>query len=163
MGKPQKEPLRELTVTEQAALQRIVQASSERGDRVRRAPALLTVAGGGRFADAARTAGLRSGTSVAKLVAVASRPTMPRHGPRLSPPPSAHQIGRRTGRPPGRCRPSSSDYARMDLSRSVSTPSSASWRMRAVPTRRPGVGVHRGRHSESARAGWSPSWIRTPS
>ena len=69
MGTSQKEPLRDPTETERAALQRIVQASSERVDRVRRAKALLTVAAGGSFADAARDAGLRSGTSVANLVA----------------------------------------------------------------------------------------------
>jgi len=46
-----------------------VQASSERVDRVRRARALLTVAAGASFAAAARDAGLRSGTTVANLVA----------------------------------------------------------------------------------------------
>jgi transposase len=69
MGTPQQEPLRDLAETERRVLQRLVQASSERVDRVRRAKALLTVAGGGSFAAAARAAGLRSGTSVAKLVA----------------------------------------------------------------------------------------------
>ena len=69
MGTPQREPLRELAETERAALQRIVQASSERVDRARRARALLTVAAGGGFASAARDAGLRSGTTVANLVA----------------------------------------------------------------------------------------------
>jgi transposase len=69
MGKPQTEPLRELAETERAVLQRIVRASSDRVDRVRRAKALLTVAAGGTFAAAAQEAGLRSGTTVAKLVA----------------------------------------------------------------------------------------------
>ena len=69
MGLPQKEPLRELAETERAALRRIVQAGSERVDRVRRARALLTVAAGGSFAAAAREAGWRSGTTVANLVA----------------------------------------------------------------------------------------------
>ena len=69
MGKPQQEPLREMTELERRGLQHIVQASSERVDRVRRAHALLTVAAGGSFAAAAREAGLRSGTSVANLVA----------------------------------------------------------------------------------------------
>jgi transposase len=69
MGKPQNEPLRELAETEQRALQRIVQASSERVDRVRRARAVLAVAAGGTFAAAAQEAGLRSGTTVANLVA----------------------------------------------------------------------------------------------
>jgi len=69
MGTPQKEQLRDLAETERAALRRIVQASSERVDRARRARALLTVAGGESFAAAAREAGLRSGTTVANLVA----------------------------------------------------------------------------------------------
>jgi transposase len=69
MGKPQKEPLRELAEFERAALRRIVHASSERIDRVRRARAVLTVAAGGSFAAAAREAGLRSGTAVTNLVA----------------------------------------------------------------------------------------------
>lgn len=73
MGKPRKEQLRELAETERAALQRIVRASSERVDRVRRAKALLTVTAGGSFADAARVAGLRSGTTVAKLVTCFNR------------------------------------------------------------------------------------------
>ena len=68
MGKPQQEPLRELTETERAALQRIVHASSERVDRVRRAQAVLRVAAGESFAAAAREAGFRSGTTVTNLV-----------------------------------------------------------------------------------------------
>jgi transposase len=46
----------------------VVKASSERVDRVRRARALLAVAETGRFAPAARQAGLRSVTAVADLV-----------------------------------------------------------------------------------------------
>jgi transposase len=69
MGMPQKEGLRELAAVERAALQRMVQASSERVDRVRRARALLNVAGGATFATAAYEAGLRSGRTVANLVA----------------------------------------------------------------------------------------------
>jgi len=69
MGTPQKDHLRDLMETERTALQRIVQARSERVDRVQRARALLTVAAGGSFAAAARKAGLRSGTTVANLVA----------------------------------------------------------------------------------------------
>jgi transposase len=69
MGTPQKEHLRDLAETERAALRRIVQASSERVDRGRRARALLRVAAGASFSAAARDAGLRSGTTVAHLVA----------------------------------------------------------------------------------------------
>lgn len=68
MGTPQKEHLRDLTEIERAALRRIVQARSERVDRVQRARALLTVAAGASFAAAAREAGLHSGTTVANLV-----------------------------------------------------------------------------------------------
>jgi transposase len=69
MPTPQREPLRRLSRAEQAALQRIVKSSSERVDQVRRATALLAVARGEAFILAARQAGLRSGTTVADLVA----------------------------------------------------------------------------------------------
>src|ERR671939_1245069 len=69
MPTPQREPLRRLSRAEQAALQRIVKSSSERVDQVRRATALLAVARGEAFIHAARQAGLRSGTTVADLVA----------------------------------------------------------------------------------------------
>jgi transposase len=69
MARAQNEVLRLLTTEERTSLQRIVKASSERVDQVRRARALLTVAGGGNFAAAARDAGLRSGTTIANLVA----------------------------------------------------------------------------------------------
>ena len=69
MPTPQREPLRRLSRAEQAALQRIAKSSSERVDHVRRATALLAVARGAAFIQAARQAGLRSGTTVADLVA----------------------------------------------------------------------------------------------
>ena len=68
MATPQKERLRPVTAEEWAALERIVRASSERVDRVRRATAVLTVAQGASFAHAARQAGFRSGTTIAGLV-----------------------------------------------------------------------------------------------
>lgn len=64
----QKEPLRPLTVAERSALEQLARAGSERADRVARATALLAVADGQRFTDAARRAGRRSGDAVAKLV-----------------------------------------------------------------------------------------------
>jgi transposase len=69
MPTPQREPLRRLSGAEQAALQHIVKSSSERADHVRRATALFAVARGEAFIEAARQAGLRSGTTVADLVA----------------------------------------------------------------------------------------------
>jgi Helix-turn-helix domain len=68
MPTPQRERLRAITPAEQAALQRIVGASSERVDEVRRATAILAVAHGRPFIHGARLAGLRSGTTVADLV-----------------------------------------------------------------------------------------------
>src|SRR3978361_1894950 len=65
---PQGEPLRAITAAEQTALERIVRAGSERVDHVRRAVAILTVAEGKPFIQAADQAGLRSGTTVADLV-----------------------------------------------------------------------------------------------
>jgi hypothetical protein len=69
MPAPQKEPLRPLSPHEYQQLHRIIKASSERLDRIQRAKALLAVAGGHSFTDAAQQAGLKSGDSVAQLVA----------------------------------------------------------------------------------------------
>jgi len=69
MATPQKEPLRDVTTVERAALEQIARASSERVDRVRRATALLTVARGASFAQAAVQVGFRSHSTVANLVA----------------------------------------------------------------------------------------------
>ena len=68
MAAPQQVALRAVTAEEQAALTQLSQASSERVDRVRRATALLGVAAGGSFAQAARQAGFRSSTAVVDLV-----------------------------------------------------------------------------------------------
>ena len=69
MARRQKEPLRPLTGAERAALGRVARASSEPAGRVARAKALLAVADGARFTEAARAAGRRSGDAVAQLVA----------------------------------------------------------------------------------------------
>jgi transposase len=68
MATPQKMPLRALTAEERATLERVVKATSERVDYVRRAKAIVAVAQGESFAAAARQAGLRSGTAIANLV-----------------------------------------------------------------------------------------------
>src|SRR5258707_4412744 len=69
MVRPQREPLRPLTPHEAATLQRLVKATSERHDRRQRASALLAVAAGAPFGDAARQAGYREADSVSQLVA----------------------------------------------------------------------------------------------
>lgn len=63
-----KAPLRLLSADERQELQRIVKASSERLDRVRRAEAVLAVATGRPYTEAARQAGFKSGDSIAQLV-----------------------------------------------------------------------------------------------
>jgi transposase len=68
MATMQKERLRPLAVAEQRELRAITQASSERVDRVKRATAVLAVAGGQSFSAAAHTAGYRSPQSVTYLV-----------------------------------------------------------------------------------------------
>ncbi len=68
MAAQQKEGLRELTGEEVQCLTRCVRATSERGDRRQRAQALLAVAQGVSFSEAARQADYRTGDTVARLV-----------------------------------------------------------------------------------------------
>ena len=68
MAQPQKEPLRALSEQEEREVQRLAKATSERLDVVRRAQALLAVASGKPFTEAAHEAGLKSGDGVGKLV-----------------------------------------------------------------------------------------------
>ena len=68
MGRQRQETLRLLSGEEYGALERIAQARSERLDRLERARALLAVAGGQSYLQAAQQAGWRSHTGVAKLV-----------------------------------------------------------------------------------------------
>jgi len=69
MAQRQKEPLRPLTAGERAELRRVARASAEPAGRVARAKAVLAVADGACFTEAALAAGRRSGDAVAQLVA----------------------------------------------------------------------------------------------
>ena len=69
MPRQQKEPLRPLAPFEQDELVRVSRALSEPAAVVAHAQALLAVAAGQRFTEAARVAGRRSGDGVAQLVA----------------------------------------------------------------------------------------------
>ncbi len=69
MPRPQNDPLRSLTAEEHAALERLSRAQAEPAALVARAKALLAVAAGQPFTDAARAAGRKSGDAVAHLVA----------------------------------------------------------------------------------------------
>lgn len=84
MARPQKVPLRPLTDDERGVLGQLARATSERADSVARAKALLAVADGARFTEAARAAGRRAGDAVAKLVARFNdeglAAVIPRHG-----------------------------------------------------------------------------------
>ena len=67
MGRPRKEELRELKEEEQKELKRVVKATSERVDTVKRAKALLVVAAGATLTKASQEAGL-SREAVAQMV-----------------------------------------------------------------------------------------------
>src|SRR5437764_9563852 len=68
MGKEQKHPLRALTPQEEQELHRVVKATSERLDVVKRARALLAVWAGQPFTNAAAEVGYKSGDSISQLV-----------------------------------------------------------------------------------------------
>lgn len=61
-------PLRNVTPAEEQSLARIVKASSERVDVVKRAKALLAVKAGKSYTKAAQEAGYKSGDSVSQLI-----------------------------------------------------------------------------------------------
>jgi len=68
MAAHQKAPLPPLTEEEAMYLTQCARATSERWDRRQRAKALLAVAAGASFSEAARQAGYHTGDSVARLV-----------------------------------------------------------------------------------------------
>jgi transposase len=69
MPRSQQDPLRLLTPDERAQLERLSRSRTEPAAQVARARALLAVAAGQCYTEAARTAGRRSGDAVAQLVA----------------------------------------------------------------------------------------------
>jgi hypothetical protein len=69
MSRRKKDPLRPLSSEERAQLEQVQRARSDRAERVARATALLAVADGASYTEAAWRAGRRSGDGVAQLVA----------------------------------------------------------------------------------------------
>jgi transposase len=69
MSRRPKDPLRPLTADERACLEQLSRARSEPASHVARAKAVLAVAAGHSYQDAASAAGRRSGDAVAQLVA----------------------------------------------------------------------------------------------
>src|SRR5260370_36536390 len=67
MAQPQQEPLRALSEQEERELKRLAKATSERLDVGHRAKALVAVASGKHFTEAAHEAGLKSGGGGGKL------------------------------------------------------------------------------------------------
>jgi transposase len=84
MSRRKSDPLRPLTDAERAELTRLSRAAAAPAAQVARAVALLAVAAGSDYQQAARAAGRRSGDAVAHLVARFNREGLaavePRHG-----------------------------------------------------------------------------------
>ena len=84
MTRRQKDPLRPLTDEERTVLIKISRAQSEPASHVARAKALLAVADGTSYTEAARVAGRRSNDAVSQLVSRFNREGLaaiePRHG-----------------------------------------------------------------------------------
>jgi transposase len=77
MSRRQKEPLRALTQEERTQLEQLSRSRSEPASHVARAKALLAVANGSSFVEAARASGRRSGDAVSKLVAGFNKDGLP--------------------------------------------------------------------------------------
>ena len=84
MAQPQKSPLRPLTEEEREVLEQVSRSQSAPASHVARAKALLAVADGQTFTQAAHAAGRRAGDAVAQLVARFNHEGLaaliPRHG-----------------------------------------------------------------------------------
>jgi transposase len=84
MTRRQKDPLRPLNTEEREVLERISRAQSDPASHVARAKALLAVADGASYTEAARVAGRRAGDAVGQLVSRFNREGLaaiePRHG-----------------------------------------------------------------------------------
>ncbi len=126
MPRQQNDPLRPLTVVERVQLERVSRAHAEPAAHVARAKALLAVADGQRFTDAARTAGRRSGDAVAQLVAGFNRAGLaalaPRHGggqPQRYTPTERERILREVQRPPDRDRDRTATWSLTTLQRAL--------------------------------------------
>ena len=126
MPRPQKDPLRPLTVDEHATLARLSRAHAEPAALVARAKALLAVAAGQSFTDAARAAGRKSGDAVAHLVTHFNRAglaaLLPGHGggqPKQYTPTEQERILRAVRRAPDREADQTGTWSLMTLRRAL--------------------------------------------
>jgi len=126
MPRPQKDPLRPLTVEEHAALARLSRAHAEPAALVARAKALLAVAAGHSFTDASHAAGRKSGDAVAHLVTRFNREGLttliPGHGggqPKRYTPMEQERILREVRRLPDRDADQTGTWSLMTLRRTL--------------------------------------------
>src|SRR5690349_12674820 len=144
MAHRQKEPLRPLTEFERAVLEQVARSQSEPAAHVERAKALLAVADGARFTDAARAAGRRSGDGVAQLVArfnrggLAALDTRHAGGPAVAYGPAERErILREFGRTPDRAADGTATWSLTTLQRALrrapdGLPAVSTWTILAV-------------------------------
>lgn len=126
MPRPQKDPLRRLTPDEHVQLERISRSHAAPAAHVARAKALLAVAAGRRFTEAARIAGRQSGDAVAHLVSRFNREGLaalePGHGggqPRRDTQREQERILREVRREPDRDRDGTATWALSTLQRAL--------------------------------------------
>lgn len=126
MPRRPKDPLRALSAAERLRLERIARSHTEPAAEVARATALLAVADGQRFTEAARTAGRRSGDAVAQLVARFNRAGLAalhaRHGggqPKRYTPTEQGRILREVRRAPDRDRDRTATWSLTTLQRAL--------------------------------------------
>ena len=126
MARPQQTPMRAIAEAERTTLEQVARSGAERADRVARAKALLAVAAGATFTDAAHAAGRRSGDGVAKLVArfngdgLAALTTRPGgHPPVRYGPEDAARILREARRAPDRDRDGTATWSLGTLQRAL--------------------------------------------
>ena len=118
--------LRPITAEERAGLERVARAGAASADRVARAKALLAVATGAPFVEAARAAGRRSGDAVAHLVerfnAEGLAALEPQHGggpPLRYGPAERERILREFRRPPDRAEDGTAPWSLTTLRRAL--------------------------------------------
>lgn len=126
MARPHKHPLRPLSPDERSRLEQLARAQAEPAALVARAKALLAVADGASFVEAARLAGRRSNDAVASLVARFNDAGLdalePRHGggprPRYGPAERAAILAE-AGRTPERDQDGTATWSLVTLQRAL--------------------------------------------
>jgi transposase len=161
MSRRQKDPLRPLSAEERAELTRVSRAQAEPAAVVAHATALLAVANGRSFTDAARMASRRSGDAVAQVVARFNRRGLaaiaPSHGggqPKRYTPREQERILREVRRAPDRDADGTATWSLTTLQRAL----------RRAPDGLPGIStatIWSVLHEAGFRWGKDRSWCET--